>query len=90
MAHRRQNADTVTGFVIGGGYEFKLSPAWSVKAEYQYINLGKNEILAFNGTPISAVTSVPWANHVRFDDDAFHTIRAGLNYHPGAVYQPLK
>src|SRR5208337_2426615 len=34
---------TATGYVLGGGWEYKFSPAWSAKAEYQYINLGKND-----------------------------------------------
>ncbi len=32
---------TSTGYVVGGGVEHKFSPSWSVKAEYQYINLGQ-------------------------------------------------
>ncbi len=35
--------ETQTGWVVGGGVEHKLTPAWSVKAEYQYINLGKDD-----------------------------------------------
>src|SRR5262249_15511246 len=35
--------ETATGYTIGGGWEYMFSPAWSVKAEYQYINLGKND-----------------------------------------------
>jgi len=35
---------TSTGYVIGAGLEYKLSlPSWSVKSEYQYINLGIND-----------------------------------------------
>ena len=32
---------TATGYVLGGGVEYKFSPAWSVKGEYQLIDLGK-------------------------------------------------
>ncbi len=42
---RYQNDGTATGYVLGGGYEYKFSLAWSVKAEYQYINLGRNDPL---------------------------------------------
>ena len=31
-----------TGYVVGGGLEYAMSPAWSVKAEYQYIDLGRS------------------------------------------------
>ena len=30
-----------TGYVLGGGLEYKLTPSWSLKAEYQYIELGR-------------------------------------------------
>jgi outer membrane immunogenic protein len=86
-----QNTVTATGYVIGGGYEFKLSPAWSIKAEYQYVNLGRNELRNFNGFPIgNVVNSHGDVSQVRFDDDAYHTFRVGANYHLGSVYQPLK
>jgi outer membrane immunogenic protein len=31
--------DTETGFVGGGGIDYKINPAWSVGAEYQFVNL---------------------------------------------------
>lgn len=31
---------TRTGYAVGGGLEYALTPLWSVKAEYQYIDLG--------------------------------------------------
>ena len=46
------NDGTATGYVLGGGYEYKFNPAWSLKAEYQYINLGRNEPTS-NGFRIS-------------------------------------
>jgi outer membrane immunogenic protein len=68
--------ETVTGYVLGGGYEYRFRPAWSLKAEYQYINLGKND-------PTDG-------NTFRVNDDAFHTVRIGLNYHMLPSYEPLK
>jgi outer membrane immunogenic protein len=60
-----------------------VTPKWSVKAEYQFIDLGKND-------PVSAVQG-PFTNFkVKLEDDAFHTVRAGVNYHFGSVYEPLK
>jgi len=41
--------DTATGYVAGGGLEYKIGPAWSVKTEYQYINLGKNDPVTAGG-----------------------------------------
>ncbi|MFN3869235.1 MAG: outer membrane protein [Hyphomicrobiaceae bacterium] len=62
---------TLTGYAVGGGMEWALSPNWSLKSEYLYIDLGDARIAGVDGggAPISA----------NFDN-AFHTIRAGLNY----------
>jgi outer membrane immunogenic protein len=65
---------TATGYTIGGGYEYKLTPAWSLKAEYQFINLGRND--PQNPTFGSVCNLAP-----KCEDDAFHTVRAGVNYH---------
>ncbi len=69
------------GYVLGGGLEYKLDPAWSLKAEYQYINLGKNEPTYSTGATLSF-----W----KANDDAFNTARLGLNYHFGVAGEPLK
>ena len=78
-----KNHETATGYTIGGGWEYKFSPAWSVKAEYQYINLGRNDP-HFNGANVCTIPGL------RCEDDAFHTVRAGVNYHIGTAYLPLK
>jgi outer membrane immunogenic protein len=70
-----------TGFTVGGGVEFMFSPAWSAKFEYQFIDLGRNDP-AFAGTSICSA--------VKCEEDAFHTIRVGLNYHTRPAYEPLK
>jgi outer membrane immunogenic protein len=36
-------SDTQTGYVIGGGLEYKLNPAWSLKGEYQFISLDTDD-----------------------------------------------
>ncbi len=69
------------GYVLGGGLEYKLDPAWSLKAEYQYINLGKND-----PTTGSGITQSFW----KVNDDAFNTARLGLNYHFGVAGESLK
>jgi len=74
---------TATGYVVGGGIEYKVAPAWSVKAEYQYINLGQNDPKFQSGLSFKRVSNT-------VDDDAFHTVRAGINYHFGGGYEPLK
>jgi outer membrane immunogenic protein len=79
------SSGTATGYVVGGGVEYKFNPSWSVKAEYQYINLGRNDP-ALNGVTLCT----PAVFGQKCEDDAFHTVRAGINYHFGSIYEPLK
>jgi outer membrane immunogenic protein len=76
---------TATGFTAGGGVEYMVAPKWSVKAEYQFIDLGKNE-------PFSPSPGQGLFTHFKttLEDDAFHTVRAGINYHFSGAYEPLK
>jgi len=68
----------VTGYVLGGGVEYKFWRDLSVKAEYLYVNLGKNEPVGYSAA----------GGTVR--DDAFNTVRVGLNWWPFPAYQPMK
>ena len=75
--------DTRTGFVVGGGVEYAVSPAWSIKGEYQYLDFGSDSLTGTNplfGTPV----------HTNEIDNTFHTVRLGLNYHIHQGYEPLK
>ncbi len=78
-------SEILTGYSVGGGVEHKLSPAWSIKAEYQYINLGSIDKTFSLGTTSDGPYSAKGESDV-----AFHTVRVGLNYHIGNVYEPLK
>jgi outer membrane immunogenic protein len=66
-----------TGYVLGGGLEHKLSPSWSIKGEYQFLSLDASD------SKVGALASAS-------DRTEVHTIRAGLNYHVGNSYEPLK
>ena len=68
------NDDTRTGYVIGGGVELALAPHWSVKVEYQHIDLG-SERLAASVLPPSSITIT--SNKLM---DIVGTARIGLNY----------
>ncbi len=76
---------TGTGYVLGGGLEYEITPAWSVKAEYQYIDLGKNDLTNAAGKGLSS-----FPGYSIYRDDAFNTVRVGINYHVGRTYEPLK
>jgi outer membrane immunogenic protein len=66
------------GYVLGGGLEYKLTPAWSVKAEYQYIDLAHDNATGNNG------------HYVGTMDTELDTFRGGINYQFNSPYAPLK
>ncbi len=74
-----------TGYVLGGGLEYKFWRDLSVKLEYQYVNLGKNDPVASGFIPLGYA-----ANGGALRDDAFNTVRVGLNWWPFGTYTPLK
>jgi len=67
-----------TGYVVGAGVEHSFNPSWSIKAEYQYINLGREQLTgqAFgaNGTASNQFIKTQ-------ADVNFSTVRVGINYH---------
>jgi outer membrane immunogenic protein len=68
-----------TGYVLGGGVEYKFRPDWSVKVEYQYLNLD---------APLSS--PVGPLGYGFGETTKVHTVRVGLNYHFGGGYEILK
>jgi outer membrane immunogenic protein len=54
----------------------------SLKVEYQYVNLGKND-------PVDAGAAFS-ANGGTVHDDAHNTVRLGLNYFPFSARDSLK
>jgi outer membrane immunogenic protein len=72
--------DTKFGWTAGGGVEWSPTgfPAWSVKVEYLYTDLGATNL---NGV---ALWSVPGSSTFAYNHNSetrFHTVRAGLNWH---------
>lgn len=79
-------SDTVTGYVLGAGIEHKLTPNWSVKAEYDYINLGTTNL----GADASADGGDDHSIADYKSDNTYHTVRIGVNYSFGAGEESLK
>jgi outer membrane immunogenic protein len=65
---------TVDGWTLGGGLEARLGGAWSVKAEYLYIDLGNHVI--FNDT-LPSLGGAIVGQSVRY---TANIARVGLNY----------
>jgi outer membrane immunogenic protein len=73
----KARASGISGWTLGAGVEYRMSPVWSVKTEYQYFDFDDNR-LAF-----------PAAG--RFDNDlSIQTFKLGVNYFVGHGYEPLK
>jgi outer membrane immunogenic protein len=60
---------TDTGWTVGGGLEYSLAPNWSVKAEYLWVDLGKETCSIVCGLP---------SNNVNLTTNV---VRGGINYH---------
>jgi outer membrane immunogenic protein len=71
--------ETQTGWTAGGGMEYKLAPAWSLKGEYQFLSLDANDN--------AGAGRLGDAELGRTD---VHTFRLGVNYFVGHGYEPLK
>jgi opacity protein-like surface antigen len=68
------------GWTAGGGIEYALTPAWSAKLEYDYLNFGSRNVatpyVAGNPSGLTApVTSVA---------EQVHQVKFGVNYRLGA------
>jgi opacity protein-like surface antigen len=73
--------DSMLGWTVGGGLEFGLTPRWSVKAEYDYIDFGSRT------QAVGAVLG-PFAVPVVRTTENLSEVKFGLNYRfaqdPGA------
>jgi opacity protein-like surface antigen len=80
------------GWTVGVGLEQRLSPAWSIKAEYDYARFGHRGITAPGGgvlatlfDPASLVNTAGLPTRVSADA---HLVKLGLNYHLGRSGAP--
>jgi outer membrane immunogenic protein len=69
---------TKVGWVVGAGVEQKFWVNWSVKAEYDYIDLGS--IGNSFGTALGTKNPIP-VNFTSNQDLRYQTVKVGLNYH---------
>jgi opacity protein-like surface antigen len=54
-----------TGWTVGGGLEWMFAPNWSVFAEYNYMDFGRENI---NFTAAPGTFGLPTTNSIRFAD----------------------
>lgn len=66
---------TRVGWTVGGGIEWAFDPAWSVKAEYLYVDLGKVDYHDLCSAAGVCTTGVGLSHNL-----TEHIVRLGLNY----------
>ena len=71
---------TASAAPVGAGVEQHFTPNWSVKAEYQYIDLGSNQ-QQLSGVSTNGVFLISTPIHTT---TRFNTVRVGLNYSFGS------
>jgi outer membrane immunogenic protein len=81
---RVSNTQTGTGWVAGAGVEYKIAPNWSLKGEYQFIDLGSESVTR----PLISPPAISLRGSEK--DLEFNTVRVGLNYYFNTPYEPLK
>jgi outer membrane immunogenic protein len=69
------NSDVRTGWTVGGGLEWAIDRNWSIKTEYQYVDLGSISTRAAVGN-LDAVGNILDTS----TDLTVHIVRAGINY----------
>ncbi|MGH6819760.1 MAG: outer membrane protein, partial [Methylocella sp.] len=75
---RLNSSKTEVGFVAGGGVEFAINQNWTVKAEYQYMDLGK---VKAKGDVTFIAGGAPTGETARTDINAvFQSVRLGINF----------
>jgi outer membrane immunogenic protein len=70
-----------TGWTAGGGGEWRFAPHWTFKAEYLYVDLGRDRVRS-NATALAVgfPGSAPSSYTADFGRTNFHVVRAGVNY----------
>jgi outer membrane immunogenic protein len=69
---------TATGWTVGGGFEYAIWQRWTIRAEYLYVSLGSQSIIA-NAVVVGAGLLSSSIN-ANFDRTNFNVARVGVNY----------
>ena len=69
------------GWMVGGGIEYALTPAWSAKLEYDYLDFGSHNVAMpyVAGNPSGLTSTVTSAA------EQVHLVKFGLNYRFGTA-----
>jgi outer membrane immunogenic protein len=80
LFHQSVGSDR-TGWTVGGGVEYAITPKWSASVEYRYTDWGTNT------NNLNVFLSPPGISK---DEVTENTVRLGVSYHVGPSFEPLK
>lgn len=69
---------TKAGYAVGAGVEYAITPNWSAKVEYQYIDLGKGKQI--DAAYIDSYGPTGYTVSTRDRNLSYQTVRGGINY----------
>jgi outer membrane immunogenic protein len=81
FSNEGNNSSLHAGYVAGAGLEYAFSPSWSVKAEYQYIYFGHEQLVGQVFNANGTIAAGQFTKSSARED--FSTVRVGVNYHLG-------
>jgi outer membrane immunogenic protein len=73
------SSETMVGWTVGAGGEYKLASNLSLKAEYLYVDLGRSTAINTTATFANGGTK-PASFTANFGSVSFNVVRVGLNY----------
>jgi outer membrane immunogenic protein len=69
LGEQEQIRKTLTGWTVGGGWEYAFAPNFTGRIEYRYSDFGTNDFVF----PVNGYTE-------RHNDIHMHAVRVGLTY----------
>ena len=75
-------SNTKVGWTVGAGFEYMIAQNWSLKTEYLYVDLGKDDLnLGALGAIGGGGGPFPVGAGGITEQTRMHVVRAGVNYH---------
>ena len=76
-AYNSSSNSSGVGYTLGGGIEYAITPTWTIKGEYLWVDLGKKSSTL---TTASTVGTLPSYITTGGSSDRFSVARVGVNY----------
>jgi outer membrane immunogenic protein len=80
LAWAGSKTETKLGYTVGAGVEYALTNNWTLKGEYLYYDLGKNNVAATGNGAVRSVAALNGVDYLSRVETKGHIVRAGVNY----------